>query len=589
VPADHYSAFVREAFIDPIRSVLIIDDDYPTYEEILDHSGRPEGTENPADAKQWRRNPEPILRVIRGFRSSTPPLLVDIHDGSNVKADADVATAAHLHQSDFLVLDFQLDRSRTDDGTQAIAIIRQLARNDHFNLVLVHTQTDLDVVFEQVCLAMLSKPDGRIDEEAAEAASKLIDEDADKVRPDLGQEILGSIGRTEYLAARYEASTYQGRAFSAAPPFGKFKGLVDEAKFKGHGIKLILEYAIDRVGRRLAGDMADLDCPVPERSTGAIKWLKTGTVFIAFCRKDDSQNLMAEMLKALNDWRPPPSRLYLAKLRAEMDDQGMVAQDVALGHTHALAHWYDRLLKADARERQSRVAESVERHSDELIAAILPNVIHFANRLIEAEIASGEIDGLTVKHFGVDLKNEDRKRQALLEHNAFVCSKPRVGWHLTTGHVFALDGNHWICLSPACDTVPSQLTKLQKESFGPRLPFSAVKLNRLGGRPIPEDINSNRYVYLRINGEITCFGFDPMPGSAPYWRTLYAENEGKLNDWSFDVLLTAVEGDQLVFRKASAKVVSQLRYEYALNLIQRLGTSMTRVGLDFAGFDVAPE
>lgn len=589
MPADYYSAFVKEAFIGPIRSVLIIDDDYPTYEEVLDHGTRPEGTENPADAKQWRKNPEQILKVIRGFRSSTPPLLVDIHDGSNVEADADVAAAAHLHQSDFLVLDFQLDRSRIDDGTQAIAIIRQLARNDHFNLVLVHTQTDLEVVFEQVCLAMLSKPDGRIDEEAAEAAGKLIDEEADEVRPDLGQDLLGSIGRTEYLASRYEPSTYAGRAFSAAPPFGKFKDLIDEAKFKGRNVKLVLDYAIERTGRKLAEKMADFDCPVPQRSTGSTKWLKTGTVFVAFCRKADSQDLMAEMLKALNDWRPPPSRLYLAKLRAEMDDQGMVAQDLALGHRHALAHWYDRLLKADARERQSRVAESVQRHSDELIAAILPDVVDFANRLIEAEIDSGEIDGLTVKHFGVDLQNEDRKRQALLEHNAFVCSKPPFGWHLTTGHVFTLDGDHWICLSPACDTIPSQLTNLQKESFGPRLPFAAVKLNKLGGRPIPEDINSNRYVFLRIDGEITCFGFDPKAGSAPYWRTLYAEKEGELNDWSFEVLLTAVAGDQLVFRKASAKVVSQLRYEYALNLIQRLGISTTRVGLDFAGFEVAPE
>jgi hypothetical protein len=39
----------------------------------------------------------------------------------------------------------------------------------------------------------------------------------------------------------------------------------------------------------------------------------------------------------------------------------------------------------------------------------------------------------------------------------------------------------------------------------------------------------------------------------------------------------------LVMRKYQAQVVAQLRYEYALNLMQRLGTSMTRVGLDFVG------
>lgn len=31
-----------------------------------------------------------------------------------------------------------------------------------------------------------------------------------------------------------------------------------------------------------------------------------------------------------------------------------------------------------------------------------------------------------------------------------------------------------------------------------------------------------------------------------------------------------------------AKIVGQLRYEYALNLIQKLGIEFTRIGLDFS-------
>ena len=30
-----------------------------------------------------------------------------------------------------------------------------------------------------------------------------------------------------------------------------------------------------------------------------------------------------------------------------------------------------------------------------------------------------------------------------------------------------------------------------------------------------------------------------------------------------------------------SQVIAQLRYEYALNLLQKLGVSMTRIGLDF--------
>ena len=50
MPNEHYAEFISEAFIKPIRSVLIIDDDYPTLDEILDleiaheSEGRPQRT-----------------------------------------------------------------------------------------------------------------------------------------------------------------------------------------------------------------------------------------------------------------------------------------------------------------------------------------------------------------------------------------------------------------------------------------------------------------------------------------------------------------------------------------------------------------
>ena len=34
---EHYHNFVDEALVAPIRSVLIVDDQYPTYDEILLH------------------------------------------------------------------------------------------------------------------------------------------------------------------------------------------------------------------------------------------------------------------------------------------------------------------------------------------------------------------------------------------------------------------------------------------------------------------------------------------------------------------------------------------------------------------------
>ena len=48
------------------------------------------------------------------------------------------------------------------------------------------------------------------------------------------------------------------------------------------------------------------------------------------------------------------------------------------------------------------------------------------------------------------------------------------------------------------------------------------------------------------------------------------------------------DGINLVLKHHMAKVVSQLRYEYAINLLQKLGVSLTRVGLDFSDWRSGP-
>jgi hypothetical protein len=39
----------------------------------------------------------------------------------------------------------------------------------------------------------------------------------------------------------------------------------------------------------------------------------------------------------------------------------------------------------------------------------------------------------------------------------------------------------------------------------------------------------------------------------------------------------------LLAKTQAAQIVGQLRYEYAINLVQGLGANFTRVGLDFLG------
>ena len=160
------------------------------------------------------------------------------------------------------------------------------------------------------------------------------------------------------------------------------------------------------------------------------------------------------------------------------------------------------------------------------------------------------------------------------------------GWHLATGHVFSIYDERWLCLSPACDMVPSQIPSWRTVMTGDRLPFVGIRLRPVRTVKALNDVHSNRFVFLRIEGEVKCYCFnDPSrEASAPHWQILYAEKRGRFSgtDFRFTVSYIKQGKTRLVAERLQAQVVAQLRYEYALNLIQKLGVSLTRVGLDFS-------
>lgn len=586
MPSEHYSEFIREAFVEPIRSVLIVDDDYPTFDEILGTQTAQNKHTTVDRTKSWYDSPERIKVVIDNFRSAGRSLLVDIHDGANVASGEEVKVAAHLHQSDLLVLDYQLDKSKPRDGSMAIEIIRSVMSNDHFNLVIIHTSEDLGFVFDAVLVGLMKPFAELISPKEMDEAEQLI-EAAEDLNEGFSEQLSASASNAQYFHFRLHPTTYQGIVSKAQQPYSAFMDLSNSAHWSPDQSKLVLRYALSKAQQALlpkmnANSLADLTW-----SSGTTKWVRSDSVFIAFSNKSDEDDLLAELQIALDDWNPQPSRLFLAKLRAEMDEYGVMAQDQALGNKHALAHWYHRLLEGVGSSQRWHVAESVSRHSDQLMSAVLPRVEDFAIRLVKAEVESGSATEICKEHFKVDLQKSEIKLLANREHNAFVCSKTPQGWHLTTGHVFVMENTYWVCLSPACDMVPTQMSPARVTAFGENLPFIAVQLQAVeDGKE--KGIQSNRFVFLQTEKGVKgfCFNNPSADNSAPQWHTLYAAKRGKFVDGTFDfhVLRTGAGVTRpLVSKKFSATVVSQLRYEYALNLMQRLGVSLTRIGLDFSG------
>ncbi len=594
MPGEHYSEFVEEAFITPIRSVLIVDDDYPTFDEMLSAEiSRTQG-EDPPRTKAWYKNPERIKKVIARFREPTRPLLVDIHDGSNVKSGEEIEIASHLHQSDLLVLDFELDKTKEHDGTLAIEIVRRLTKNNHFNLVVVHTSENLDSVFRQVLFALLASRGAFSDDENKERARDLLfklddldgDDEGDGAAEEksaLAKTVTTSLGIDAYLHARLAGDKYLDAVVSGKGAFSKFKQAADALGLKKGDVKVLARHFLSEVEGRISENLGG-EAIARAWSGDAVKFIACDSVFVAFSEKGDDDDLLADLLASLNAWKPQPSHLFLAKLRAEMDERGVVAQEAVLSNRYALAHWYHRLLEADGEKRRWMISESVARHSEQLLGGILPEVDRFATRLVGKESGAGTAIDLCGAHFKVDLADDGEKLISEREHNAYVSSKAPTGWHLTTGQVFLVSGEHWICVSPACDTVPSQMSSAKVEIYGDRLPFMAVKLHPVKDSKRLSDVQTNRYIFVRLDGTVKAFCYnDPSSDdAAPSWYNLLAGNKGIFGEsFMFKVYMPHKTARKVTYNVKDAQVVAQLRYEYALNFVQRLGGTMTRIGLDY--------
>jgi len=171
--ASAYGDFISQAYIYPIRTVVVVDDDFPTIDTLL-----AEGKNTKSETAT-----EMVQKIIEVCRNRERPWLVDVHDGKNLETEEEKVATSHLQHTDLLVLDYHLDPSSPTDGSKAIDILRQMAQNDHFNLVIVYTAGDeqaggdIDKVVREIVIGLSSlNKRFKLEESDIEHAKQLIEE-----------------------------------------------------------------------------------------------------------------------------------------------------------------------------------------------------------------------------------------------------------------------------------------------------------------------------------------------------------------------------------------------------------------------------
>ncbi|MGA9618841.1 MAG: response regulator receiver domain [Serratia proteamaculans] len=620
-----FEGLVREAFITPLRSVLIVDDQYPTWEEIFNSKITDEKNSAQVDGsstkKKWHDSATAgeVIKLINEFRSQKPGFIIDIHDGVSTKATEKTAgsetpeeLADHLHQSDLLILDYNLEGSEAGTGGDiARKIIASVLDNQHFNLVVVHTSEELNNVMHECLITLMTSCASQYSQEITAQIFELekLIVDSEDVGEFDRSDIETMIDMGSYIQIRHPDEGFPralGQFLQGKGAFADLSAWADQLGLKIPQKKVFFYWAVRAFEIRYLGDFTENQPKeLSWRISEKCKWLRTSRGFVCFVEKGP-ENLLSELERALVDWKPTPSRLLSAKYRDEISRIGAEVEDTSLKQRHAFAKFYETIQKPGQEGlpveqiellRHYKLIDHVSRQSEMLSFLVEDNVADFGKRIYAAD----KLIGFTFReHYRVDLNNDADKKKAINQYNRYVCCLPSRdnvsgksrSEQLDSGHIFKLGDSWWVCATPACDLQPGQSTIVFKKGTDASLrPFTAIRLHPANPDKLSDlHINSGSYCYIEYKGEVLGLGVkSPKEDSnnpavqKVDWRAFVAQRGGIIEGGKLSLLELQLELDDLKIKSVQqeVEVVAKLRYEYALNYIQRIGASVSRIGLGY--------
>lgn len=569
------TSLIKQVFIEPIRTVVVVDDEFPTIDVLVQK-------ELKQSEKSWKNaDLERVKQILDFARSKDRPWLVDIHDAERIKLDAEARIAPYLDHSDLMVLDYHL-QGEGGSGDACINILRQLARNGHHNLVIIYTkgfEGDTRRVLNEIAVS-LSTPDPKLgsNAELTEKIGGLVDEWND-AEGGFREKLLEQISLDLYLRLRLKA-TYG--SFLAMEESAVLKGLLQGKTGGKTGIQIkdVIEWICLQRQEIQAGMFSKSDFGQVHLGESAdASWLRTDRLFLTVLSKSEQPSVFEERLtNALLDSFPSPHRLLIARMRAAIDEQGSKAEIAVLSDKAVQTAWLDDFLAREPTDEHSAILSSVQRHWEALGDQLRANLIPFGAEVRKAFLPLG---GEVFPKCG--LKESDLgQEETILSYNRFISTKPLDRSHLTTGHIFKLGESYWICLSPACDMVPGQKTEGWNSRLEASTPFVAFRLWAVSAGLAAGAATTNNFVFFEIEGKTHAFSIykDGSVRNNPEWEQMFAANQARFHDESKITITTTISAEgKLTHQPQDAAVIAQLRAEYALNLLQRVGSYLFRPGL----------
>jgi hypothetical protein len=593
---------VRRAFIDGIRTVLIVDDRMRSYDESDARSAEPApATEGSDGAQHFRATPPQSQAAQHDQQDDVARALVKnfrrrgwLHDVLN--EDFERYGAQRALDCDLVVLDFKLG----DEGERCLGILHALASSPQLHLVVLYTAQPQREAWLSVATALAPKPpDVELSEDEEEA---LDEQDRADQRGPSDQEVVDYLSGKERVPPQAEQDAPRKKRDTIRTE--RLKRL----RVHNHALR---EHRRADTRRTTLGirPVTHLESSSDEE----LRWLRCDNVFVVVVHKPSETitdretgkaterivpvegGVLVDCLEAaLNQWKPTFFRRALRFVRHRVAREGLLA-DAKILKDHLGEKALLVYAQAGGPEEQ---AERRRQIYDRMLAGVL-------DRLLMHEELRAAVEAPP------SFTEEEERVKVYCRLNWFFNFEEQDPQHLRTGTIFALPpikdkGEEvGICVSPECDLVPGRkprpvlwrratvtrwngAAKKGKEQFVTALSeaerghylFAIWGGNRDGAEEEvlinlrPPDPEEEILINLRPGN----------PENIPKPDVLYALNGGRIADRCFEAMMIMVDQDgkpQSEPKAQTYRVVGQLRAQVATRLLHETGSVLSRVGVDF--------
>ena len=480
---------IRAAYIAPIKSVVCIDDDFPTFAEILGEEKKCSITKeevagdltdpdsNPFSPKtgampttkantNTRHNAfrdqdkQRVLELIKSCHREG--YLVDIQN------DYPDSEGSFIAKADLLVLDYEF--SGTPHKT--LLALQKLAENPDYNLVIVYTQENTYKAAIQTASCLWEiQPDIEYDCICSEAQTLASDNLPKLLENENG--IFARLSRENRISQKILeacAQTIKNECFGITP----INGYIESCKLTDSSSK---------------------------------PWIACRNLFLVFISKDQNIISITELLNSLCDslyaHSPTPMTLMMHHAVSDLKKNINAKMDRLLPNkeTKAVA------LFASLKNGFSKDNEIPEEY---VIDYLLRSLFYSARRALSEDTYK------TVSQYIKDIKLNSHSYKSIAKQekvkfdspelfyavlNYFICCESHYGDFLTTGSIFRIEKNgenvYYVCVSPECSLVERDSQKI--------LTISAVEFVKhcATSRDILNNIHKNRH-YIFYDNTFIC-------------------------------------------------------------------------------------